>query len=85
MGIAVGSAYLGKWRGILTGHFIIALLVACLDAVYQSQHMAQMDVGMVFSAGVLSRILLINTILLPASAVGLLMAFHRRKLVKSAV
>ena len=79
VGFAAGAAYLGRWRGIIAGHFAVALLVSYLDIIYQGQHSAEMDMDPVFDEGVLGRMLLINIALLPVSIIGLFVSFRRRK------
>ncbi len=77
--VAGGTAYFGKWRGILAGQLAVAVLVCCSDVVYQSRHSAEMDMDAVFESGMLGRVLLINTVLLVVSLPAWLAASRRRK------
>lgn len=81
--IAAGAAYTGRWWVIISGQVVVAILVDYLDIVYQSQHAAEMDADGIFAMGMLGRMLLINTVLLPLSAVVLLAAIQRRKRISS--
>jgi hypothetical protein len=85
IGIAAGAAYLGRWPGIIAGHFAVAMLIGFLDFIYQSQHSAEMDMDGVFDLGVIGRMLLINAVLLPVSAAGWFLASRYRKSARPAV
>jgi len=81
--IATGAACLGRWWGLIAGQVIVAMLVGYLDVVYQSQHTAEMDTDFLFGLGMMVRMLLINTVLLPISAFTLFAAIRRRKHVQA--
>jgi hypothetical protein len=74
--IAFLAAYLSRFWGIIAGHILIALIVAALDLHWIHAEMrkpgwdGQPDQDIVFTIGLLIRIILINTSLLPASALG---------------
>jgi hypothetical protein len=68
--IAFGASFLGGWICIFVGHFAIAFAVLLLDIDYAMTH-EYMDMDIVFTMGVVARVVLINTLLLPVSAAGL--------------
>lgn len=76
--IAFFAARVGRGWGIILGHLMIAAIVSVLDFQWVHAQMHRPDwVGvpdqdMVFYIGLLIRILLINTCLLPISLCGLL-------------
>lgn len=70
VGIAFLASRFGGWLGIFAGHVVVALAVLLLDIDYATTH-EYMDMDFAFSLGVLVRVLLINTALLPVSAVGI--------------
>jgi hypothetical protein len=69
--IAFLAAYFGGSRGVIRGHLLIALIVSFLDVGYAMDH-GYMDMDIIFTMGVLARVVLINTVLLPVSGLGLL-------------
>jgi hypothetical protein len=71
VGIAFVAAYFGGSRGVFRGHFLIALIVYFLDVGYAMEH-RYMDMDIIFTMGVLVRVVLLNTVLLPVSGLGLL-------------
>jgi len=74
--IAFVAARLGRFWGVIAGHVLIAVIVAVLDLLWIQAQMhrpgwdGQPDQDAVFKIGVLIRVLLVNTFLLPASALG---------------
>lgn len=74
--LAFVAARFGRFWGIVAGQVLIALLVAVLDVQWIQAEMhrpswdAQPDQDFVFTMGVLIRAVLVNTFLLPVSAVG---------------
>lgn len=74
--IAFVCARLGGFRGIIAGHVLIAILVAELDAqwiqaeIHRPGWDGQPDRDFVFAIGVFVRVVLVNTVLLPVSALG---------------
>jgi hypothetical protein len=82
VGIALAASFFGGWVGIIPGHYVIALVVLLLDIDYATTH-EYMDMDIVFTMGVLFRIVLINTVLLPVSAAGLLVRRRRKEKAKS--
>ncbi len=70
--IAFFAAYFGGGRGVFRGHLLIALVVSFLDVGYAMNHQT-MDMDAIFTMGVLARVVLINTVLLPVSGLGLFM------------
>jgi hypothetical protein len=77
VGIALTASFFGGWIGIIAGHYMIALVVLLLDIDYAVTH-EYMDMDIVFTMGVLLRIVLINIVLLPVSAAGLLVRRRRK-------
>jgi membrane protein YqaA with SNARE-associated domain len=67
--IAFLAAYLGGWIGMFIGHFVVAFVVLILHIEYATTH-AYMDMDIVFTMGVLARVVLINTVLLPVGGLG---------------
>ena len=84
LAIAALTGYFGRLLGILTGHVLIAALILCLDFLWIQAAMAapgwdgSPDQDAVFLFGVVLRIVMINTCLLPIS-VGSMIASHRRE------
>ncbi len=68
--VAASAAYWGRWLGIVIGHLLLAFVILYLDVRYQSAHANKMDLDLDFSVGVAARIVLVNTVLLPVSAVA---------------
>lgn len=64
VGIAFLATYFGGWIGFVLGHFVVAFDVLLLDIDYAMTH-TYMDMDIVFSMGVMARIVLINTVLQP--------------------
>ena len=75
--IAFLATYLGGWIGFFVGHFVVDLAVLLLDIDYAMTH-AYMDMDIVFTMGVMARVVLINSVLLPISALGLLLRKRRK-------
>lgn len=77
--IAFVFARLGRFWGIIAGHVLIAVIVAALDEQWIQAEMrrpgwdGQPDRDFVFSIGVVIRVVLVNTLLLPVSALGWLL------------
>lgn len=77
LAIAVATAYLFRVPGVFLGHVLIAIAVVVLDVQWIQSEMrapgwdGQPDQDIVFLAGVLMRILLINTVLIPMSLITL--------------
>lgn len=69
VGIALLASFFGGWIGVIPGHYVIAFVVLLLDVDYAATH-EYMDTDIVFTMGVLFRIILINAVLLPVSALG---------------
>jgi hypothetical protein len=75
--IAFGAAYLLRVPGIFLGHVFVAIAVVVFDLQWIQFEMrkpgwdGQPDQDFVFMIGVMLRILLINTVLLPASLIAL--------------
>jgi len=82
IGIALLASFFGGWIGVIPGHYLIAFVVLLLDIDYAATH-EHMDTDIVFTIGVLFRIVLINTVLLPVSALGLSARSRRRGRAKS--
>lgn len=82
--IAIVGAYLLRTPGIILGHFVVAVAVAVLDNQWVQAEMRKPgwnglpDQDFVFVVGVAGRILLINTVLLPASILTLRLRRSRR-------
>lgn len=84
--VAYCVARYGRWWLIPVGHLAIALLIVFLDIAWIQSEMSKpdwnglpdMDIG--FSLGVLFRILLVNTVLLPITGLGL---WYRRRMIKA--
>ena len=76
--VALVAARFGRLPGIVAGHMLIAIVVTVLDVQWIQTEMhrpgwnGQPDQDFVFTIGLLIRIILINTFLLPVSALGLL-------------
>lgn len=66
--VTVGAAYKGGRLGVITSHIAIACWIYFSDMAYQEAHSAEMDRDAVFALGILARVLLINTVLLPVVA-----------------
>lgn len=81
--VAFGSAYLLRGPGVFLGHLLIAAAVAMLDVqwiqaeMHQPGWAGQPDQDVAFMVGVLLRILLINTTLLPVSILALRLGWSR--------
>ena len=73
LAITTIASFVGRGRGIIVGHIIIAILVMWLDVQWIQSEMAKPDwdgvpdQDIVFTIGVLIRVVLINAILLPAA------------------
>jgi hypothetical protein len=74
--VAFCLARFGRLWGVIAGHVLIAIIVTALDLQWIQAEMhrpgwnGQPDQDFVFMIGVLVRIVLINTFLLPASVAG---------------
>lgn len=72
----------GGWPAVVLGHLGIAMLVMVLDILWIQEAMSRPgwsgspDMDIIFSFGVFIRVIFINTLLLPISAMG---AAHREK------
>jgi hypothetical protein len=77
--VAFAAAYLLRVPGIFLGHLLVAIAVAALDVHWIRSEMrkpgwdpnAGPDQDVVFMIGVVLRVLLINTVLLPVSFLAL--------------
>jgi len=75
--IAFAGAYFGGVAGVVLGHVVVAVVVVVLDVQWVQSEMrrpgwdGQVDQDIVFMIGVVGRILLINTVLLPVSILAL--------------
>lgn len=75
--IAFAAAYLLRLPGIFLGHVLVAIAVVVFDLQWIESEMrkpgwdGQPDQDFVFMIGVVLRILLINTVLLPVSLLAL--------------
>jgi len=78
VGIALLASRHGGWIGMFLGQCAVACVVLVLDLDYATTH-AYMDMDIVFTLGVLARVVLINTVLLPVSAIGILLRRKRTK------
>lgn len=83
--VAVLCAYFGKGLGIIDGHLVIAVLVGIFDVIWIQSIMAQPgwegdpDQDIVFMLGMLLRIVLVNTALIPLSLFTLRTAVRRQQ------
>ena len=83
--VAVLFAYFGKGLGIIAGHLVIAVLVGVFDVIWIQSIMAppgwegDPDQDIVFMLGVLLRIVLVNTALIPLSLFTLRTAVRRQQ------
>ncbi len=83
--VAVLFAYFGKGLGIIAGHLVIAVLVGVFDVIWIQSIMAHPgwegdpDQDIVFMLGVLLRIVLVNTALIPLSLFTLRTAVRRQQ------
>ena len=77
LAIATSTAYLLRLPGVLLGHLLVAGAVVYLDVQWIQAEMAkpgwngQPDQDFVFLLGVVARIVLVNTVLLPVSVLAL--------------
>jgi hypothetical protein len=78
VGIAFLASRCGGWIGMFLGQCVVAGAVLVLDIDYATTH-AYMDMDIVFTLGLLARVMLINTVLLPVSAIGIFLRRKRRK------
>src|SRR5512133_2312878 len=75
--VAALTAYLLRTPGVLLGHLLVAGAVVYLDVQWIQAEMAkpgwngQPDQDFVFLLGVVARIVLVNTVLLPVSVLAL--------------
>ena len=75
--VAFLAARFAGLLGVLLGHLLVALAVAALDVQWVQAEMrkpgydGQPDQDFVFMIGVLVRVILVNTLLLPISALAL--------------
>lgn len=83
--VAVLFAYFGKGLGIIAGHLVIAVFVGVFDVIWIQSIMAQPgwdgdpDQDIVFMLGMLLRIVLVNTALIPLSLFTLRTAIRRQQ------
>jgi hypothetical protein len=75
----LAASYFLGWIGVVVGLFVIAFTVLLLDIGYAMTH-EYMDMDIVFTMAVMVRAVLINSVLLPVSALGLFLRRRRRKL-----
>jgi hypothetical protein len=77
VGIALVAAYLLRVPGIILGHVLVAIAIVVLDVQWIQSEMrkpewdGRPDQDFVFMIGVVLRIVLINTVLLPVSVLAL--------------
>jgi hypothetical protein len=75
------AARFGGLPGLFLGHFVIAGIIVCLDVLWIRSEMSKPgwngvpDMDFVFHLGMLFRIVMINTVLLPLGLLGI----HRRR------
>lgn len=80
VGVAFLAPRYGRGLGMFVGHLCLATAIATLDVVWiqaeaqQPGWTGEPDHDIVFVAGVLIRVVLVNTALLPISAFGLYLA-----------
>lgn len=83
--VAFLSARLGGTPGIFIGHFLVAIIIIVLDVGWVQAEMQKPawdgtpDFDIVFPYGVLCRVLLINTVLLPLSLFALRLGTSSRR------
>lgn len=83
--VALLFAYFGRGMGIIAGHLVIAVLVGVFDVIWIQSIMAQPgwegdpDQDIVFMLGMLLRIVLVNTALIPLSVFTLRTAVRRQQ------
>jgi hypothetical protein len=80
-------AFFAAWQfhvpGIILGHVVVAIIIAMLDVQWIQSEMhkpgwnGQPDQDFIFMIGVVLRILLINTVLLPISFIGWCLRAHK--------
>jgi hypothetical protein len=86
--VSFSAARVGRFRGVIAGQILIAVIVVALDVQWIQAEMrkpewnGQPDQDIVFMFGVLFRIVLINTFLLPVNIAGLLSRGHKRRSVR---
>ncbi len=74
--IAFFAPWLGRLRGIIAGHVMIAIAIAMLDVRWIQAEMhrpgwdGQPDQDFVFAIGVFIRVVLVNALLFPVSVMG---------------
>lgn len=77
LAVAAGAAFTLRWPGVVVGQVVIAGMIVVQDVrwiqseIHKPSWNGQPDQDFVFIFGVLCRILLINTVLLPVSGVML--------------
>lgn len=82
--IAFIAASFGRVSRIILGHVVVAVIIAILDVRWIQAEMHRPDWNgvpdqdVVFMIGVAIRVVLINTVLLPISAIGLLVSRRLR-------
>jgi hypothetical protein len=81
--LAFIAARVGRWYGVLACQVLLALLILCLDVAARQKQMSAPgwdpngpDMDAVFSVGVVLRVVLVNSILLPVSLAGVWLS-HR--------
>ena len=84
LAIIVITASFGRWRGVVFGPCLVALLVFVLDLHWMESQLSDPDwdgipdYDLVFAIGVGVRVVLVNTVLLPVRIVCKLRASRRR-------
>ncbi len=87
--IAFGCARYGGWLGVIAGHFLVAVLVSILDVQWVQEQMRAPgwdglpDMDFVFYFGLIVRIVLINSVLLPVSVLAVRFRAHQRQAQKA--
>jgi hypothetical protein len=80
--LAFTATRFGRWYGVVAGQILLAILILCLDvAARQAQMRAPgwdpnqaPDMDAVFGVGIVIRVILVNTLLLPVSLAGVWLA-----------
>ena len=86
--ITIAAAYIGRGCGIVAGHIMIAFAVLWFDVRWIQAEMNSPgwdgvpDLDIIFQIGVLLRVVLINTVLLP---LALFVRWMPRRRIKSAM
>ena len=81
--VAFCAARYGRWWLIPVGHVVVAAIICFLDVCWIEAEMGKPgwdgtpDMDVVFQLGFLMRVLLINTVLLPITAIGIWLRRYR--------